>query len=147
MEINLGVLDVPHLNWIGGKKTGESHLTIGDLATILEAKYHVMETFASVRRENIKSQVKDAMATRLTAELRGERDRGRALNKAFGQIEHMFRDFLVQKQMDGLVKGVPTQASLDGISHRFKKPNAKRPARPSFIDTGQYVAAFKAWQP
>ena len=33
--------------------------------------------------------------------------------------------------------------ALDGISRRFK--NKKGPPRPSFIDTGTYQAAMRAW--
>jgi hypothetical protein len=63
-----------------------------------------------------------------------------------GEIEAAFRQFLEQQEMDGRVDGVPTKASLKGVSHRLKRPNAKdNPTRPSFIDTGLYSASMKAW--
>jgi hypothetical protein len=34
---------------------------------------------------------------------------------------------------------------MRGVNHRFMHPYARRPSRPSFIDTGLYVANFTAW--
>ena len=63
---------------------------------------------------------------------------------AMSHGEALFRTFLEQKDMDGLVGGVPTAASLAGVSHRFKRRKGT-PGRPSFVDTGQFSAAFKMW--
>ena len=66
--------------------------------------------------------------------------------EAESEIEAKFRSFLSEQKMDGIgIPGVPTQAALNGVSHRFLHPYAKRPERPSFIDTGLYQANFKAW--
>jgi hypothetical protein len=49
------------------------------------------------------------------------------------------------KEMDRLgYPGVPTKASLDGVSHRFKNKRGA-PGRPSFSDTGLYEDSFVAW--
>ena len=62
------------------------------------------------------------------------------------KIQQRFREFLTNKEMDGLgIPGVPTQASIEGHSKRFKQPYKKRKSRPSFVDTGLYQAAMKVW--
>lgn len=62
------------------------------------------------------------------------------------EIDNEFRQFLDRREMDGHIQGVPTQASLDGVNHRFKRPYVKaNPDRPSFIDTGLYQSSFKSW--
>jgi hypothetical protein len=67
-----------------------------------------------------------------------------AFGAAQGKIDALFRKFLTSKEMDGLgIPGVPTLASLEGISRRFKRGHG--PARPSFIDTGLYESDFKSW--
>jgi hypothetical protein len=44
--------------------------------------------------------------------------------------------------MNGM-PGVPTRRALDGISKRLK--NKKGDPRASFVDTGTYQAAMRAW--
>jgi hypothetical protein len=64
------------------------------------------------------------------------------------KIERAFRRFLasnvMQTIMDVKQQG-GTYSAKQGVSHRFKRPNAKRKARPVFIDTGLYSATFRAW--
>ena len=148
MKIVLGVLDAPHMEYLHGMPAKESDLMIGDLAEILESKYRIMQTFADMRKGEIAKAVKEAIALKIKAEIRGVKTPVNHLARAFGQIEHSFKDFIATQQMDGRVAGVPTMASLMGVNHRLKHPYASsNPVRPSFIDTGQYVASFKAWQP
>jgi hypothetical protein len=66
------------------------------------------------------------------------------LGQATSKIERRFKEFLTNKEMDGQ-PGVPTKAALAGRSKRFKRAYAKRPSRPSFVDTGLYRGAFKSW--
>ena len=74
------------------------------------------------------------------------------------QISTYFKQFLAMRQIEGFgIPGVPTQAALNGVNHRFKNPRGKwtgkgkdrkfqrNPRRPSFIDTGMYQASSKAW--
>jgi hypothetical protein len=65
--------------------------------------------------------------------------------QAMSSIARRFKDMLSQRAYDGKIMGVPTKAAQAGVSHRFKKPYAKRASRPSFIDTGQYQASFVSW--
>nr|WP_245168509.1 hypothetical protein [Enterobacter roggenkampii] len=64
------------------------------------------------------------------------------LAESMSRIHDLFVAFLDNTEMNGL-PGVPTRRALDGISRRFK--NKKGPPRPSFIDTGTYQAAMRAW--
>ena len=58
-------------------------------------------------------------------------------------VEQQFKSFIGAKGLDG-DPGVPTLASLRGVSHRFKNRRGA-PGRPSFVDTGLYLNSFKAW--
>ena len=157
LTINLGVIDQPYLNDAGEKKA----TTTSEVAQLLEDKYHVMETFFYVNEDNITKYLENSLDTALNAMISG------ATVKPFiaaeGQIERDFKQFLSNQVMDQLgIPGVPTKAALDGVSHRFKwsinnvttwelvrgkrvKVKKYGAPRPSFIDTGMYQAAFKAW--
>jgi hypothetical protein len=138
-KLHLGVVDLPYAN--GGKTTGE-------VAQILEDKYHVMELFVeeiglTAITDALEKSAKDALADLIG----GAPVSGLSLTLAAEEeIAAAFRVFLDQQELDGVVPGVPTQASLKGVNHRFKRPYVKtNPARPSFIDTGLYQASARAW--
>ena len=62
------------------------------------------------------------------------------------KIEQKFRSNLMRQRYDGMISGVPTLASLKGVSHVRSHPYAKaNPQRPSFVDTGMYRDSFRAW--
>lgn len=135
--LHLGVLDVPRAN--GDKTTG-------DIAEILEDKYHLMEIFAELRHADIVSVLEETISDSLESLLSGAPPGNNALAAATGQIETLFHQFISRQEMDGIQPGVPTQAALKGVNHRLARPYAKsNPARPSFRDTGQTDADFKAW--
>lgn len=117
--------------------------TTYDVAKILEAKYHVMETFFTVREAEIGEMFAQGMAGALE-----DLFSGAPATNPFGGIEESVTDrfhrFLESEEMDGLAAGVPTQAALKGVSHRFKSKRGHGP-RPSFIDTGLYEDNFQAW--
>jgi hypothetical protein len=135
MKLHLGVQDFP--TSLKGKSTG-------DIAEILEDKYSIMGTFfalhspaiAALLEHNLKDSLEDALAGG---------SGGVSFQGAESAIGTLFRAWLSSRGMDGLAPGVPTAAAQRGVSHRFKHPYARRGARPSFIDTGTYVAAFTAW--
>lgn len=120
----------------------------GDVAEILEAKYHIMEIFVEeIGADQIAKAVEHSIAGALeTMVSTGRNSPDWILTaEAEGEIEDAFRYFLSQQEMDGIQPGVPTKAALAGVSHRFAHPYAKRPARPSFIDTGLYEYSFSVW--
>lgn len=118
--------------------------TTGDVADILERKYHVMETFYEVHEEEIADDFAQAMAGALEDLLVGAPPSAQPYAAAESALQARFKTFLESKEMDELaVDGVPTKASLRGVNHRLK---IKRGGpRPSFIDTGLYESSFVAW--
>lgn len=121
--------------------------TTGDVAQILEAKYGLMQAFVDMHRKVIEHEIETSMARTLeTALIRGGKlPRGGPLAGAMSEIEHLFKDALTMQSYDFKIAGVPTAAALAGVSHRFKRAYVRRPSRPSFVDTGLYMASFRAW--
>lgn len=118
--------------------------TTGDVAEVLETKYHIMETFFEVHEEEIAADFAEALAGSLEDLVMGAPPSPRPYAAAESALGARFKTFLETKEMDELATpGVPTKASLRGVNHRLK---IKRGApRPSFVDTGTYEAAFIAW--
>lgn len=158
--LHLGVIDIPYVDNSepkSRKKSGRpgphkahvkkyKNLTTGDVAEILEDKYHVIEHFYENNEEKIAERLENSLAGALESILMGAPLSISAFGMATSAIEDRFKDFLSLKELDALgYPGIPTLASLEGVSHRFKNPYAKRPPRPSFIDTGLYQASFKSW--
>jgi hypothetical protein len=146
--LHLGVIDQPYVNSVG--------TTTGDVAEILEDKYHVMEVFFELRRQDVAAALERSIQGALDQlDMNVPVENINPFSGASGEIEAAFRHFLDSKEIESLgIPGVPTQAALDGVSHRFKNPRykktkggkkVKRAPRPSFIDTGLYEASMKAW--
>ena len=143
MTLHLGVLDGPH---------GE--VITGDLAEILERKYGVMEAFYDMNKDAVNEYIVNAFEGAVESILMGAPSGVDPFEAASTKIEARFKQALSSKEFDGHLPGVPTQASLEGVTNRFKKAKErkgggrrrrKRPGRPSFIDTGIYQSSFKAW--
>jgi len=141
--LHLGVMDQPYDNSLGA--------TTGSVAEILEEKYHVMEVFFESRIDDVTDALEKSIQGALDAlDMGAPVENIDPFGSATADIEAAFRHFLDSQEIERLgIPGVPTQAALDGVSHRFKKPKgkkgAKRAPRPSFIDTGLYEASMKAW--
>ncbi len=118
--------------------------TTGEVAKLLEARYHVMQAFVNMNSTEIVAAVEASMLGSVINIVNGQPGPIVPGAQALSDIETAFKQSLSQRAYDGL-KGVPTQAAERGVSHRFKKPYARRAARPSFIDTGLYQSSFKAW--
>lgn len=145
--LHLGVLDVPY-NAPRGKrqKRSSANTTTGDVAEILEARYHIMEVFYEAHKADIAAAMESSAAGALENLLLGAPSNVSPFGSASGQVEMLFKKFLESREMETLgVPGVPTQAALEGRSSRFKKGKNKAGRRPSFIDTGLYESTFKAW--
>lgn len=143
--LHLGVIDLPYSNVVVRKKGKTPNATTGDVADILEAKYHVMEHFSELHGDDIALFMADALAGSLETLAMGG-PAGDPFATAAGQTESLFKTFLATKTLERYgYPGVPTKAALKGVNHRFKHPYAKRDPRPSFIDTGLYQSSFKAW--
>ena len=140
--LHLGVIDQPYNEPPGKGQKRIGAETTGDVAEILEKKYHVMEVFYGKYKADIAKDLETSLVGALENLLMGAPATADPFASASSKIENKFRKFLTNKEMDGRA-GIPTEASLLGISHRFKR--MRGPPRPSFIDTGLYENSFKAW--
>jgi len=133
ITFHLGVIDVPY---------EDENTTTGDVAEYLEEKYQIMQTFFDRYSNDIADLMANDMAASLENMMAGAPPAKDPLAESMSRIHDLFVAFLDNTEMNGL-PGVPTRRSLEGISRRFK--NKKGPPRPSFIDTGTYQAAMRAW--
>ena len=146
--LHLGVIDLPYASSPAakGKRTPKrgSAVTTGDVATFLEDKYHVMEVFFNQHAPEIGDDLAKSVQGALENLLLGAPPQTDPFGTATSAIEARFQTFIDLKEMDKLgYPGVPTAASIKGIRSRFKK--RLDPGRPSFQDSGQYEASFRAW--
>lgn len=143
MKLCLGTTIAPYRS---GKTTGE-------VAEALEKKYHLMQTFSEVYGSNLAAMLEEGVAASLNSMLNGGPIDKHPFEAGCAKIENLFRQSLTIKAYDGLIPGVPTKASLEGVSNRFKNPRyivkkgkkIKRASRPSFVDTGLLQRNFAAW--
>jgi hypothetical protein len=148
--LHLGVDDIPYSEppppvKRGRKpKAGPANETTGDVAELLEDKYHIMQIFYEQHQKDIALALEESLAGTLENLLLGAPTNLSPLGEAADKIQTTFKRFLSEKEMDRLgYPGIPTKASLMGISHRFKGKRGS--PRPSFIDTGLYENSFRAW--
>lgn len=135
--LTLGVIDLPYTDGQG--------TSTGDVAKILEAKYGVMQVFFDFYKDRIIAKLEEITAKQIENLFVGISPQPDPFAEVSSFIKDSFSKFLLQREIERLgIEGVPTKAALSGISHRFKKPYAKRPSRPSFIDTGLYESVFQA---
>lgn len=137
MILHFGVIDLPY-------SYGTKGQTTGDVAEILEDKYGIMQAYYDAYEQEVVDAITKGFSDSLESLLSGAPARSDPFAGAMAKVEAGFKQALSNREFDGLT-GVPTQAALDGVSHRRKHPYAKRASRPSFIDTGLYQSSFKAW--
>ena len=138
-RLHFGVPDNIHYAYGGGGKS------VHEVAEILEARYAIIERFVADNDKPIRALMKEQSARHARAAVAG---RTPSMQPALDKIKQMFKTYLLTKQLDGKGIGgfpIPTLASLRGVNHRLKHPYARRAPRPSFVDTGLYMSAFKAW--
>ncbi|MXF49707.1 hypothetical protein GR294_24765 [Raoultella sp. Lac2] len=133
ITLHLGVIDIPY---------EDENTTTGDVAERLERKYHIMQTFFDRYGNDIADLMSKDLANSLENMFAGAPPTKDPLAESMSRVHDLFVGFLDNSEMNGL-PGVPTRRALEGISKRFK--NKKGPPRPSFIDTGTYQAAMRAW--
>lgn len=144
--LNFGVNDIPYgWNSSNGKKNSGSTKTTGDVAGWLESKYGVMEFFWNNHQTEIVNAMDGAIQGSFESIMMGGPAPNHLFESASSEVDKLFQLFLDAKEMDNKVFGVPTLASLKGVSHRFKKKLNNSGPRPSFIDTGLYQSSFHFW--
>ena len=133
MILHFGVIDIPYIQgekrlptqkqlkkWRRTSKGTSQGTWTGDVAEFLEAKYHVMEVFYEVHQDEIALDLEDGLAGTLESLVMGAPPSADPFGAAASAIKARFSKFLESKEMDTLgYPGVPTKASLEGVSHRF----------------------------
>jgi hypothetical protein len=163
LTLNLGVIDLPYAeppkkekkarkgkgkrNKPAKPESSSATKTTGDVAAILEEKYHIWQTFADAKLPDIAKELENSIAGELETMLMGGRSSGNPFSGAESGITAMMKNFIFSQEVERVgIGGVPTQAALDGVNHRLKNPYAKgNPRRPSFIDTSLMLTTLKAW--
>jgi hypothetical protein len=126
------------------KKTAKAEVkTTGEVAEILEEYYGIMQAFYDLHENDIADIIDDSVTASLEAELEGNAEVD-PYAAACPAIQALFRQFIDNKEMDGVIAGVPTKSAILGISHRFGS-RVRITGRPSFQDTGLYEESFRAW--
>ena len=148
--LHLGVVD---LSYSDPDVKGAN--TTGEVAEILEDKYHVMRIFFEEHEKKIGEALAKAMSDQLAQRMAGI-DQPLNLGDATFRIESMFRDFLDSNEIQNILPK-RIQAADEGRTSRkklgkeAKKMVGKRPKRKegtprqAFIDSGLYQAAFRSW--
>lgn len=160
--LHLGVLDIPYSDApsaspkaslaaakrrskIPPRTAAPSSKSTGDVADILESRYGIMEKFFELHTPIIADELAESARGALENLMMGAPGTISLTAEAESAIEADFKRALSLREFDGVISGVPTQAALDGVSHRFASPRGSRGSRPSFIDTGLYQMSFKTW--
>lgn len=133
ITFHLGVIDIPY---------EDENATTGDVAEYLEEKYQIMQTFFDRYGNDIADLMSNDLAASLENMMAGAPPSNDPLAESMSRIHDLFVAFLDNQEMDGM-PGVPTRRALLGISKRFKEKRGE--PRASFIDTGTYQAAMRAW--
>lgn len=123
-------------------KTGTE--TTGDVATFIENKYHLMQTFFDQNDQVIADAFANGMAGAIEDLISGApiRDPFAGIN---AEVTAGFQAWLtLGLDEEAGIEGVPTKAALERRSLRFKNKRGPN-RRPSFIDTGAYEGSFQAW--
>jgi hypothetical protein len=121
------------------------NMTADKVANILEGKYSIIETFQVVYEEDIKNIISDKFPE-VIVNMIYEGKYSSATTKSImkdsaKQIERLFKQFLDNEEMNGMMPGVPTKASL-GKQRKRGKTNKQRA---SFEKSGIYRASFRCW--
>jgi hypothetical protein len=153
-SIHFGVYDMPY-SWqqqllskkgkpLKRTKTVTRATTTGEVAEILEKRYHIMEKFFERFEDKIIGATLDALDNSLDDYLATGHLNMQPAKAAESGIQRMFKDFISLRGAERVgIPGTPTLAALKGVNHRLAHPYAKaNPRRPSFRDTGFYEATF-----
>lgn len=124
---------------------GQGKTTL-EVANELESRYHIVETFWEMVEDEFVDQLEESFADDIEEVIAmGGTSRTGISDRDTDRLEAKFRQYLQSRKFDGVIPGVPTTAALRGVSHLRQHPYAKRPPRPSFIDTGMYQRSFRVW--
>jgi hypothetical protein len=122
-------------------------MTADKLAKILEGKYGIVETFSEIYGQEINDIIHNGFRE-VAEHMISNRKSGtttismkRLMKSYTDQVQNMFKTFIDDEEMNGMIPGVPTDASKGKI----RKRGISTRQRPSFARTGIYKASFRAW--
>jgi hypothetical protein len=128
--LHLGVQDAQYTEETGSKSTG-------DVAEILEAKYHVFEHFWQAHGQEIADSYVAAAARALEDVLSGGTPATSLFTAPQAATKALFTKFIDTQEMDSLgYPGIPTKAALNGVNHRMKRPYQEAGASPELQGHG-----------
>lgn len=129
--------------WQQGKTDDEPSTTV-TVAKALEEKYGLFTIFYDTNADDIAKAVVHSLEGALEDIYAGAPMHD-PFAEAGQEVEQGFRQWLLQGEIELLgVEGVPTQASIERRSSRFKS-GVGPSERPSFVDTGLLELSLKAW--
>lgn len=133
MKLHLGVINIAY----------DDASTTESVATELEERYGIMQHFYSENAQKIANYLENDLNDILDSFLNGQPQVN--FEESMGKIKKDFTRALEDQFLDGKVKGVATKRAKSGYRSRFKDKKKDKSPRASFIDTGNYLASFKAW--
>lgn len=143
LELHFGVIEQPYSTLAGFKSNVD--LTTGDVAEFLEAKYHPFEIFFELHADEIGEYMAEALAGAVKTFLETGVSPINPLAQSESSIKAAFEKFLSEGELETLgFSGIPTQAAIEGRSHRFAK-GRKPQRRVSLIDTGLFQTSSYMW--
>jgi len=145
MKLSLGVVDIIYGHT--GGHGGNPNNSTGNVAEILEKNYGIMGHFYDLHKDEINEALTDIFSAALEDSMMGlPINFDNTSEEISGKLKPMFQKMILDRELDGVDGGVPTKASLGGVSHRKKKGvHRNKAVRPSFLDTHLYYSSFKAW--
>jgi len=142
MHIEIDVIERPE---------PRSKLTTDDVANILEAKYGLFSNFtemytgdiAEILAESISATTENLFKRTFRQIFGGEKPDPYA--KGLQEIEDLFKEYLDNEWLTGVVAGVPTKDALRGYHRMLGKAGRYTGVRrPSFVDTATLRNSIKA---
>jgi hypothetical protein len=132
MKLVLGVVEVPYAE--GREDTGE-------VAEILEGKFHVMQTFVDMKMDQIVGFIENGIVGALESQLLGAPAGHDTYGSAMSEVEELFHTYIDKEE-----HGIQTKAKLaPKAGARRKRQYRQVASKITFVDSGLYRNNFKAW--
>lgn len=149
--LHLGVLDQPYAT--PGKRSAKV-MTTFEVAKILERHYGLFSLFWQAHGQDAADDMSESIKASFEGVLLGQAIH--PYGSAMSKIGHRFRQFLSNREIermqfaprtriaDRALLKIPTQAALDGVTHRHGKVS-RGARRASFRDSGLLETSFRSW--
>lgn len=132
MKLILGVVEVPY---------AEGRQDTGEVAEILEAKFHVMQIFVDQNLELITNDIADGVLGAMESALMGAPPGHDMFGSAMANIEDRFHGYIDREE-----HGIKTKAKdAPKAGARKKRQYRQVTSKTTFVDSGLYRNNFKAW--